>query len=99
MMLSDPRGAAHAVFTWRLRQNLRGEKAMVIDDAVLGSLPGRALGEALVDSFVSLARQHNCNVIEIDLPEHFSGIRGESLVARGFRRVPGSRLLAKVDTV
>jgi len=96
MMLSDARGAAHAVFAWRVRHNLVGEKVLDITDAVLGSLPGRALADALVDSIMELASRIGCPLIEVELPDAVAGPRRDLLLARGFRRVGYDRLLARI---
>ena len=97
MMLADARGAAHAVFSWRIRHNLLGERVMSISDAVLGSLPGRALGDALVEAILALAMERACDVIEYEISEGQAGPRSETLVARGFRRVGGDLLMARIS--
>jgi hypothetical protein len=95
MMLEDGRGAAHAVFAWRVKPNMLGERVLSITDAVLGSLPGRALVDALIEEIMSLAHERECQAIEIELPGG-SGANPEALLRRGFKLVGGARLLARV---
>ena len=96
MMNEDSRGAAHAVFSWRVRPNMLGERVLSISDMVLGSLPGRALCDALVEEVSALARERECQAIEVELPDLGSGPSREMLVSRGFKMINGARLLARV---
>jgi hypothetical protein len=95
IMIEDSRGAAHAVFSWRVRPNMLGERVLSVTDAVLGSLPGRALGDALVDEISALAHERECQSIEVELPDPGSCTSRDMLVARGFTLIGGSRLLAR----
>ncbi len=96
MMIEDSRGAAHAVFTWRVRTNMLGERVLSVTDAVLGSLPGRALCDALVEEISALAREQECQSIEVELPDQGSGPNRDMLLTRGFRLIGGARFLARV---
>ena len=95
MMLEDGRGAAHAVFAWRVKPNMLGERVLSVTDAVMGSLPGRALLDALIEEIVSLARERDCRTVEIELPRGMAA-NPERLLARGFKLVGGTRLMARV---
>jgi hypothetical protein len=98
MVIEDARGAAHAVFSWRVKPNMMGERVLAVTDAVLGSLPGRALCDALVDEITALARERECQAVEIELADGGSGPNRDMLVLRGFKLVGGSRLLTRLST-
>ena len=95
MMLQDGRGAAHAVFAWRVKPNMLGERVLSVTDAVMGSLPGRALLDALIEEILALGRERDCRTIEIELPGGMAA-DPDCLLTRGFKLVGGARLMARV---
>jgi hypothetical protein len=96
MMIHDSRGAAHAVFAWRIAPSLRGERVLSVNDLVIGSLPGRALCEALIDALNQLALEHDCFSIDIESASAGVGPCRETMIARGFKLVEGTRFSARV---
>ena len=98
MMIQDSRGAAHAVFAWRVAPSLRGERVLSVNDMIVGSLPGRALCESLIDALNALALEQDCLSIEIESAAAGVGPCRETMCARGFKLVEGVRFSARVGS-
>ena len=60
------------------------------------SLPGRALCETLIDAVNALALEHDCLSIEIESASPGVGPCRETMCARGFKLVEGTRFAARV---
>jgi hypothetical protein len=69
MALNDRRGYLHAIFTYRVEQNLRFGCFVRITDVIVGHLPGETLNRAIMECTDRLAERIGCSMIVIE-PTH-----------------------------
>jgi hypothetical protein len=69
MAIRDCRGYCHAVFSYRVGDELASGRSLRVSDVVMGRLPGVTLRRALVACAERLAAELACATISIDLQE------------------------------
>jgi hypothetical protein len=69
MTLNDRRGYLHALFTYRVEQNLRFGCFVRITDVIVGHLPGETLNRSIMECADRLAERIGCSTIVIE-PAH-----------------------------
>lgn len=87
MGLEDPRGYIHGLFCWSVRRPLVARRIMAIRDLILLQLPGTALQEAAMDAISDFARAKACQSLVMGIEEMRPCVKGDVLVAHGFRPI------------
>jgi hypothetical protein len=69
MAIRDRRGCCHAVFSYRIGDDLAAGRSLRVSDVVMGRLPGVTLPRALVTCAERLANEFESSAISIDLQQ------------------------------
>lgn len=69
MAIRDRRGYCHAVFSYRVGDDLAAGRSLRVSDVVMGRLPGVTLPRALVTCAERLAAELDSGAISIDLEQ------------------------------
>lgn len=80
MAIRDSRGYCHAVFSYRVGDDLAAGKALRVGDVVMGRLPGVTLPRALVACAERLAAELDSGAVSIDLRESMIAPRDRAVL-------------------
>ena len=80
MAIRDSRGYCHAVFAYRVGDDLAAGKALRVSDVVMGRLPGVTLPRALVTCAERLAAELASSAVSIDLRESMIAPRDRAML-------------------
>ena len=80
MAIRDSRGYCHAVFAYRVGDDLAAGKALRVSDVVMGRLPGVTLPRALVTCAERLAAELESGAVSIDLRESMIAPRDRAML-------------------
>jgi hypothetical protein len=99
MSIGDKRGYLHALFTYRLDQNLQLGCFVRIGDIIAGHLPGELLNRSIIASADRLAARIGCKSIVIEPAADGAAVRamtGTETKPFGFLRMQPRRRMAAV---
>lgn len=97
MGLEDPRGYIHGLFSWSIRRPLVARRVMSIRDLILLQLPGKALQAAVMDAMTDFARAKACHSLEMGVEEPGPILKGDVLLAHGFRPMGEKAFQAELE--
>ena len=72
--IMDGRGYLHALFRYRIENELCRGRTILVSDLVVGQLPGKAIRVAIIEAIRCFADRADCVSVAIELPHSPAGI-------------------------
>ncbi|MBR1164576.1 hypothetical protein [Bradyrhizobium elkanii] len=66
--IRDRRGVIHALFSYRIDNDLRVRKRLSIGDLIVAHLPGSRIDDAVSNVIAEVSAQYGCQIVTIEQP-------------------------------
>jgi hypothetical protein len=94
--VTDQRGYCHAIFSYRVGQDLAAGRALRVSDVIMGRLPGTTLPRAVVACAERLAADLDSATVLIDLPDSMMASGDAELLSRAGFQASGLVLTRRI---